>query len=512
MRYYWWTIAGLVIACATNKADSSENATGLDSGALDDLDVPADDPHDGSTDDGDTGTPTDDDGWLSAPENCSAPETLPADPLVMTERTEISGFAHVVDVVHNPDTERTYVAGIPTLTEWQHTEAGIIETGRYERGAVDHVALIGTDTLAVSKRGDAEKVGRIVLFQADGLRTLGSLDLPDAAGMVAQADRLYALSGQGTLSTIDISTPNNPTIVDTLEGLGTPWDLVIEGDYAYIADNSKGLVVADLTDPDSPILLDTVTSVGGLQDVTVVDGFAYGAAGSRGVEVFSLADPAAPVSVAIIEPGGAVISVAVADGVLWIANQLGVAAIDVSEPAAPVLIGSESTTSWAMGVTAMTDSVFLAGWSEVAIFTADPSITAPDAQPDLSALYFPEGTTEQLLNLNNNGGAPLEIVGLLADLPDIEVRVDRLTVPPGEAAQIRVRWLGSGDLAGNLCIATNDPDGPALNLEILTSNDDSSVLIGELAPDFSLPSVDGQYYTLSEHLGQPIVLVYFATW
>ena len=56
------------------------------------------------------------------------------------------------------------------------------------------------------------------------------------------------------------------------------------------------------------------------------------------------------------------------------------------------------------------------------------------------------------------------------------------------------------------------PDEPIQYLDILTSNDDSSVLIGEPAPDFVLPGLDGQNYTLSEQLGQPVLLIYFAAW
>ena len=137
---------------------------------------------------------------------------------------------------------------------------------------------------------------------------------------------------------------------------------------------------------------------------------------------------------------------------------------------------------------------------------------APDARPDLSALYFPEGTTEQILKLKNSGAAVLGITGLSSDLGDIELRVDTLSIEPGESAQIRVRWLGEGDLEGELCIATNDPDESIQSLQILTSNNDSSVLIGELAPDFALYGVDGEIYTLSEQLGSPVLLVYFATW
>ena len=65
-------------------------------------------------------------------------------------------------------------------------------------------------------------------------------------------------------------------------------------------------------------------------------------------------------------------------------------------------------------------------------------------------------------------------------------------------------------MSGELCIATNDPDQP-VHLDILTSNDDSSVLIGEPAPDFALVGVDGETYTLSEQ-GHPVLLIYFAVW
>ena len=156
--------------------------------------------------------------------------------------------------------------------------------------------------------------------------------------------------------------------------------------------------------------------------------------------------------------------------------------------------------------------VFLAGWAEVAVYEADANIVAPDARADLSALYFPERTTEQMLHLHNAGSDILQIEGLSTDVPDVNIRTDTLTIAPGDFARIRIRWLGSGDLSGSLCIATNDPDEPVQYLDILTSNDDSSVLIGEPAPDFVLPGLDGVTYTLSEQLGHPVLLIYFAAW
>ena len=146
------------------------------------------------------------------------------------------------------------------------------------------------------------------------------------------------------------------------------------------------------------------------------------------------------------------------------------------------------------------------------MYPADLAQTAPDAQPDLSALYYPDGTEQQVLKLYNEGAAPLEIAGLLADVDDIEVRVDTLTVPPGESASIRVRWSGVGDVSGELCIATNDPDQPIQTLDILTSNDDSSVLIGEPALDFGSGGRRRRHLHLVEQLGHPVLIIYFAVW
>ena len=132
-----------------------------------------------------------------------------------------------------------------------------------------------------------------------------------------------------------------------------------------------------------------------------------------------------------------------------------------------------------MAVASSGSDVFLAGWAEVAVYEADVDLVAPDARADLSALYFPERTTEQVLRLHNAGADILQIEGLSADVPDMDIRVDTLTVQPGESAKVRVRWSGAGDLSGSLCIATNDPDEPVQYLDILTSNDDSSVLINQ---------------------------------
>jgi hypothetical protein len=505
MKLRWFALLG-VAALGCSEDEETAKAVAADTGAAEEADS------------GEPEEQPEDDGWLHAPDACEAPEALPDDPLLPIADREVEGQGHLLEVVYSEAQDRYYVAGIPGLTQWAYGERGLSETHRLEgiSTRLDHVALVDESHVAISRRGDADRVGRVALIDTtDELTVVGSVQLEDAAGMAARDGRLYALSSQGTLSTYNVSHPgasHQPALMHTLEGLASPWSLAIEGDYAYIADNQLGLVVVDLTNPDAPVLVGPAEESEALQDVDVYGGHVYGAAGSKGVQIFSLEDAAHPTLAAEIEPGGAIISVSAGGDLLWTANQEGVAAIDIRLPSLPVLVGTESTPSWAMGVEATEAGVFLADWNRVATFEADPTVLAPDAQTDLSALYFPEGTTEQILTLRNGGSTTLDIAGLSRDIEDIDVTVDRLEVAPGESAEIRVRWEGQGDLSGSLCVATNDPDDPIQYLEILTSNDDSSVLIGEPAPDFVLPDTEGVYRTLSEQRGHPVVLVYFATW
>ncbi len=485
--------------------DSVSSADEADGNGPDVAEDPVDDGH---AEDAQPGA----DDWLVAPSLCEAPDGLPADPVLQTRYDTIPGFAHVIDAAYSDEDERFYLAGIPALTGWKVTETGLVETVRYDMGTTDHVTVLGPGRVAVSRRGDSARGGMVEVLAVDEFAELSNIPVDDAAGMHAFEGLLYILAGSGSLYTYDVSDFERPIEVHQLTGLGNPWDLVVSGNHAYVADNTLGLVTLDLSDPRAPVIVGEAVGRGGLQDVVVANGHAYGAAGSRGVEVFSLADPSQPESVSQVKPGGGIISVAWANDVLWTANQVGVAAIDVRDPSAPITMGSKSTESWAMAVATSTEGAFLAGWNEVALYEANLDQTAPDAQPDLSALYYPEGTEEQVVKLYNLGAAPLNIAGLSTDVEGAQIQVDALVVSPGESARIRVQWLGSGSLSGELCIATDDPDAPIQVLQILTSNNDSSVLIGEPAPDFALIGVDGQTHTLSEQLGQPVLLIYFAVW
>ena len=60
--------------------------------------------------------------------------------------------------------------------------------------------------------------------------------------------------------------------------------------------------------------------------------------------------------------------------------------------------------------------------------------------------------------------------------------------------------------------SSNDPTTPLQSLSVSATNTGSAIGIGEVALDFTLTDLDGTSHTLSQQLGNPVVLAYFATW
>ena len=86
----------------------------------------------------------------------------------------------------------------------------------------------------------------------------------------------------------------------------------------------------------------------------------------------------------------------------------------------------------------------------------------------------------------------------------------RWRIAPGGSATATLSWAGGDSLDARLCLASDDPDQPTLETPVIAG--DFGEHVGQPAPDFELPDLDGQPHVLSEQLGQPVLLAYFATW
>jgi choice-of-anchor B domain-containing protein len=128
----------------------------------------------------------------------------------------------------------------------------------------------------------------------------------DCWGYVSGSGREYALMGlEKGLAIVEITDPVNPVIVGRVNHTASLWgDVKVFGDYCYVVNESGGgMQVIDLSQIDSGIVpLPTVISQGGLSTAHNValntdSGYVYtcGANGHQGIAAYDLSNPAAPV-------------------------------------------------------------------------------------------------------------------------------------------------------------------------------------------------------------------------
>lgn len=444
--------------------------------------------------------------FVSLPTGCTAgaaatdPVTL-TDSLAVTSGEAGQAFMELVDVDIVADVAYAVgqggllvgeIGADGTLTQ-RHRDPGM---GRYHRVEVSSAGLflshrdIGLEYRALGNLG-----GVVARFGSRG-----------DEGMALIGERLYVANRTDGTVVYDVSDPAHPVEAAAGGGGGATWELAAVGSsYLYGADNTAGLVVIDIQEPDAPRLLEGVPDVGGLYDVAVDEAYAYGAAGGEGVVVFDIANPAAPVPVAWLVTGGSAVAVAVENDVLWVADHESVSAWDVRDPVRPSPIGWEEVQQFALAVDAHATGALVGDWGYFESWSVDTSATAPAFDTPLETLRAGNGVAEAVIR--NRGNGALTLTDALAEGGTVSVSPSA-TLAPGESATLRVSW--SGEPPSSVCIGTNDPDRPTVELAL--SAEGAEPPIGEVAPDFSLPTTTGETVRLSEQLGSPVMLAYFATW
>ena len=81
--------------------------------------------------------------------------------------------------------------------------------------------------------------------------------------MTILGSHAYVADHSFGLQVIDISNPENPQIVGSVDTAGDARSVVISGSFAYVADYSAGLQVVDISNPESPFLMGTIHTPGG---------------------------------------------------------------------------------------------------------------------------------------------------------------------------------------------------------------------------------------------------------
>jgi len=93
----------------------------------------------------------------------------------------------------------------------------------------------------------------VVLFSLRGetANTIGWVNTPGNAYAVdVSGSYAYVADDFAGLQVINVSEPQNPTIVGTLDTPGHTHGVAMSGSYAYLADSSGGFLIVDVSTPN----------------------------------------------------------------------------------------------------------------------------------------------------------------------------------------------------------------------------------------------------------------------
>ena len=468
---------------------------------------------DGADGTSDTGTPPD---WTALPASCASPGAPGHTPVTLVGELDVQRHAFVEFVDLAVDPARGLALGTgqgglvitdisdpvrPRFVTAAWPDAGPQRFYRVALGPDHHVYTTHRDT------------GLVAWDTADPERpaVTHTIEAADLSGMAVDGGLLYVVTHGGQLITYDLSDPATPVEIHRADGLANGWQPTVVGDWLYVADNTAGVVVYSLADRRAPAFTRAVAAAGNPELAASADGSGSTrpwAGGGRGLPPVQ---PRAYLRRAPVLHTSA-ISVDVAGDTLWAATQQDVVALDVSDAAAPRLVGTFQTRQWAMHVAATADDgAWVGDWGWIESYAADKDLVVPDAEPSVDDLFVDEAGDVTELRVANLGGGDLVLEGLTVADPRVTAEVSRVEVPTGESSRVRLTHSGGGALDTELCLQTNDPDEPLLGLRLrdAPSGIDRDYL-GTPAPDFDLEDLDGTLRRLSDQRGTPWSW-YFAT-
>lgn len=191
--------------------------------------------------------------------------------------------------------------------------------------------------------------------------------MPGHAGRAAIAGHYAYIpcDASYSLRVYDITDPQHPQMVGSVDLPGYVKSVAISGNYAYWANYGPGLQVIDIADPVSPHIVGSIDTPGISRELSVAGSHAHIADGTAGVQVVDIGIPASPeiVSTAAI-PGGAyagAFGVTVTGNYAYVACvAAGLQLIDITNPLSPWLVGSVDTPAQARSVAVARDFVCVA--------------------------------------------------------------------------------------------------------------------------------------------------------
>ncbi len=244
----------------------------------------------------------------------------------------------------------------------------------------------GACTITVANSGFSVQVMAVVSSFTP--TPLSYVTIPGFANEVAvNGDYAYVAAGAAGLQVVNVADRTNPTIIGSLALAGNANDVKLIGTTAYVASGSAGLQVVDVSVPAAPVLLGGFSGASNALTTTVRGTLAYIANGSNLI-IADITNAAAITQVGSLTLSGTLYGTDVDTTrklAVIAAGSSGIYTVDVSNPAAPALLGSVSTGD-ARAVAIKGNYAFVADYVNS---TTSVDITSPATPAVLSNITDP---------------------------------------------------------------------------------------------------------------------------
>ncbi len=222
---------------------------------------------------------------------------------------------------------------------------------------------------------------------------VGSLLLNGVAQDIAvSVQHVYVCTDGLSMEIIDIFNPSQPTRVGEYVTVLAPARVVLQGQYAFVLSDNIGLQVVDVSTPQAPVLAGQFNMCCPTE-MAIAGSYAYVRSDFQTI-LLDISEPTAPALVSTVNLGGAM-RMAAAGNLLYVLTDSGAGfrVYGISNPASPIFLGYELVPS-PQALVVVGNVVYLATYSGLVVLdVSDP------ANPEIvGESNGPEGLTDVALH------------------------------------------------------------------------------------------------------------------
>ena len=211
-------------------------------------------------------------------------------------------------------------------------------------------------------------VGQFTLAKNLNLVTRTFLNNQELLDVTLQGNYAFVPGGLGGLNIVDISDPQQITIVGQYTASGCAWGRIyswaVQNHIAYGTGRSCGVHIVNVSNPSNPMLVqvyqDPALLDASYEHPSLSDSLLFLARHQGGVEILSIANPQQPFQVATIPTTNAWATLPSGE-ILYVADgSAGVKIVDIADPYNPSILATLTTSGTAKDLDLMGNYLFVA--------------------------------------------------------------------------------------------------------------------------------------------------------